>query len=78
MESITYYTRDGVDYGVLALTKTELQVVSAALGFALDRDNGVDARAHDIRILALQGIQRLEGREGGPPPYQLHSPDWAD
>ncbi len=66
MEAITYYHRDGEHFGVLALTVEELRTVSAALGFALDRDNFVDPGAQDIRNVVLQGIQTMMGRLGDP------------
>ncbi len=65
MEAITYYQREGVDYGVLALTLRQLATVEGALAFALDRDPVVGAEAYDIRDEVMAGIQRLEGREGG-------------
>jgi len=63
MEPITYYTRDGQEWGVLALTLDQLRTVSATLDFAMDRDNTVGAEALDIRNVVLEGIQHMEGRE---------------
>ncbi len=64
MEAITYYHREGVDYGALALTVRQLATVEAALAFALDRDPVVGAEAYDIRDEVMAGIQRLEERGG--------------
>ena len=64
MVAITYYQREGVDYGVLALTLGQLRIVRDALEYALDRAvPALDPEGFDIRDEVLAGIQRLEGRE---------------
>ncbi len=66
MESITYYTRDDVEFGVLALTLRQLCIVGDALEYALEvADPEREAEAFAIRDEVLAGIERMEGREAG-------------
>lgn len=66
MEAITYYTRDGEEFGVLALTQAELQVLSAALDFVVAGTKLVDDIVHDLHNEVRAGIHRLAWREGDP------------
>ncbi len=64
MEPITYYHRDGKDFGVLALTLAQLRIVRDAIEYALDRAvPALGAGGFDIRDEVLEGIERMEGRE---------------
>ena len=66
MEAITYYTRDDVEFGVLALTQEELQVLSAALDFVLNGTKLVDDIVHDLHDEVREGIHHLAWRQGDP------------
>ena len=65
MEAITYYTRDEVEFGVLALTLGQLCIVRDALEYALDRAVHGDAGAYDIRDEVVAGIERMAARADG-------------
>ncbi len=66
MEPITYYTRDGEHFGVLALTLDELRVLRDALDALMARRvAAVDFGVFDIRDEVLAGIERMEGRTSG-------------
>ena len=66
MEPITYYSRDDMEFGVLALTQEELHVLNAALDFVLNGTKLVDDIVYDLHDEVREGIHHLTWREGDP------------